>query len=57
MMTERFADRIVRHLARQGYRPQKTRKLAQAMGIADEEYGDFRGAVKALMKTGRIVMG
>jgi ribonuclease R len=57
MTTERFADRIVRHLARQGYQPQKIRRLARAMGIADEEYGDFRGAVKALMKTGRIVMG
>lgn len=57
MTTERFADRIVRHLARQGYQPQKIRKLARAMSIADEEYGDFRGAIKALMKTGRIVMG
>jgi hypothetical protein len=50
---ERFADRIVRHLARQGYQPQKVRKLARAMRIADEEYGDFREVVKALMKTGR----
>ena len=57
MPTERFANRIIRHLARQGYQPQKVRRLARAMGIADEEYGDFRGAVKALMKTGRIVMG
>ena len=57
MPTERFADRIVRHLARQGYEPQKIRRLALAMGIADDEYGDFHGAVKALMKTGRIVMG
>jgi len=57
MTTERFADRIIRHLARQGYQPQKVRKLARAMRIADEEYGDFREAVKALMKTGRIVMG
>lgn len=57
MTTERFADRIVRHLAREGYQPQKIRKLAQALRIADEEYGDFRGAVKALMKTGRVVMG
>jgi ribonuclease R len=57
MTTERFADRIVRHLAREGYQPQKIRKLARALRIADEEYGDFRGAVKALMKTGRVVMG
>ena len=57
MATERFTDRIVRHLARQGYRPQKAGKLAREMGIADDEYGDFRNAVKALMGTGRIVMG
>jgi ribonuclease R len=57
MTTERFADRIVRHLARQGCQPQKIRGLARAMGIADEEYGDFREAIKALMATGRIVMG
>jgi ribonuclease R len=57
MTSKRFADRIVRRLARQGYQPQKIRRLARAMGIADEEYGDFREAVKALMATGRIVMG
>ena len=56
-MTERFADRIVKHMTRQGYQPQKARKLAVAMGVADEEYGDFREAVKALTTNGRIVMG
>jgi ribonuclease R len=57
MTKERLANRILRHLAQQDYQPQKTRRLARTMGIADEEYGDFREAVKALMKTGRIVMG
>ncbi len=57
MTPERFADRIVRHLAKGGYRPQKARGVARAMGVTDEEYGDFREAVKALMKTGRIIMG
>ncbi|MEE9294599.1 MAG: ribonuclease R [Phycisphaerae bacterium] len=57
MIPESFKDRIVRHLAKQEYRPRKTRGLARGMGIADEEYGDFREAIKALMKTGRIVMG
>ena len=36
MTTERFADRIVRQLARQDYQPQKIRKLAQALRTADE---------------------
>lgn len=57
MSPERFADRIVRHLAKEGYRPQKARGVARAMGVTAEEYGDFREAVKALMRTGRIVMG
>ena len=57
MTTERFTDRIIRHLAHQDYQPQKIRKLARAMRIADEEYGKLGEAVKALMKTGRIVMG
>ena len=57
MAPKRFTDQIVRHLARQSYRPQKMRRLAREMGIADAEYGDFREAVKALMKAGRIVMG
>ena len=57
MGTERFTERIVKHLSRAGYRPQKVRRLARAMGIADAEYGDFRKAVKALMKSGRIVIG
>jgi len=57
MANERFADRIVRHLAGEGYRPAKIHRLARQMGIAEEEYGDFREAVKALMKTGRVVMG
>ncbi len=57
MTPERFADRIIRHLAKEGYRPRKARGVARAMGVTDKEYGDFREAVKALMKTGRIIMG
>lgn len=57
MASERYAERIIRHLARQGYQPQKIRRLARAMLVADDEYGAFRETVKALMKTGRIVMG
>ena len=57
MTPERFKDRIVRHLAKQAYRPRKTQGLARDMGVAEEEYGDFREAVKSLMNSGRIVMG
>ncbi|MCP4251437.1 MAG: ribonuclease R [bacterium] len=57
LMPQRFYDRIIQHLARQGKPPAKIRQLAQAMGIAQGEYGDFRKAVKSLAKTGRIVLG
>ena len=57
MVTERFADRILKHVARSGYQPMKLRRLAREMGIADDEYGDFRAAAKALAKSGRIVLG
>jgi ribonuclease R len=57
MPTERFADRILKHMGRSGYQPLKLRRLAREMGIADDEYGDFRAAARALMKSGRIVLG
>lgn len=40
-----------------GYRPIKMRPLARMMGIAEEEYGEFREAVDALQRVGRIVYG
>ncbi len=56
-MSGEMPDRILRHLSQSGYRPQKTRALARSMGIADQEYNDFRSAVKELMAAGRIVLG
>lgn len=44
-------------MAEPGYRPLKTRRLARAMGIAEEEYGEFREAVDALQRVGRVVLG
>jgi len=57
MPAERFNDRILRYLAGQSNRPRKIRQLARDMGIAEDEYGDFRTAVKALARSGRIVLG
>lgn len=52
-----LSDRILRHLGRKDYRPQRPRKLARAMGLEEEEYGSFRAAVKELMRAGRVVLG
>ncbi|NLX21512.1 MAG: ribonuclease R [Phycisphaerae bacterium] len=50
-------EKILRHVTSGGYRPQKPRRLAHAMGVADREYPAFRAAVKELMRAGRIVQG
>lgn len=57
MSSEEFAERIMKYVAHADYRPQKVRALARTLGIAEAEYGQFRETVKALMKTGRIIMG
>ena len=56
-MARKLTQRILEHMARPGYRPKKTRALAQEMGIADGEYGDFRQTIKALHAAGRLVLG
>lgn len=57
MSTEQFTERILRVVGGTNYRPQKVRALARTLGIAEDEYGEFRDAVKALMKSGRLVLG
>lgn len=56
-MSKRFSERILDYLRRPEYRPLKARPLAQAMGIAEAEYGDFHDAVDALRRVGRVVLG
>ncbi len=48
---------ILEFLSREGYQPKRVKSLARAMGVAEHEYGDFRSAVKALTRSGRIVLG
>lgn len=57
MSSELLAERILRFVGRKGYRPGKLNELARALGIGQEEMGDFHAACKALMRTGRIVLG
>jgi ribonuclease R len=56
-MSKRFSERILDHLRQPGYRPLKQRPLARAMGIAEEEYGEFREAVDSLRRVGRVILG
>jgi len=55
--SSQLQQRILEYIAGSGYEPKKLRPLARAMGVAQSEYGRFRDAVKALAKSGRIVLG
>jgi ribonuclease R len=57
MRSEDLAERILGFLGRTDYRPQKLRTLARSLGIAEDEYGEFRDVVKGLMAAGRLVLG
>jgi len=44
-------------MSQKDYRPQHPRRLARSMGVEEEGYSEFRTAVKALMKAGRVILG
>ena len=56
-MPERYVEAIIKYLSSRGYRPLKPRQLARQMGVADEDYGSFREAIKLLRDSGRVVLG
>ena len=47
-------DKIVTYLREEAGRPMRIRELATALDVPEEAYGDFRSAMKALVKEGRI---
>lgn len=56
-MSQRYVEAILKYLSDQHYQPLKPRQLARKMGVAEEDYGTFRQAVKVLRDSGRVVMG
>lgn len=56
-MPDPTSERILKHMGASTYRPQKVRALARSMGVEEEEYAEFRGSIKSLMRSGRIVLG
>lgn len=57
-MNHPLSHRIVEHIKRGEYRPQRPRRLAKEMDLASEEqYPAFREALKALMHEGRVMLG
>lgn len=57
MSSESFAERILRFVGAGDYEPREVHELAETMGIGADEVGDFHAACKALVKTGRVVLG
>lgn len=57
MPSQAFAERILKIVQAKGYKPRGLHELAEAIGVGEDEQGDFHAACKALTKTGRIVLG
>ncbi len=57
-MNQPLAQRILEHVKGGRYRPQRPRKLAKELALADEEqYPAFRESLKELMHQGRVAIG
>jgi ribonuclease R len=57
MSEETYADAILKYLSSKQDSHLKPRQVARQMGVADQDYGTFRAAVKQLRDDGRVVMG
>lgn len=57
MKSPALAERILKFIQTRGYTPRQIGELAEAMDIGAEEQGSFHDACKALMKSGRVVLG
>jgi ribonuclease R len=57
-VSDTLDERILKHLSKRGYDPQKPRALAHDMGLDDDDqYHAFRAALKSLEHSGRVVIG
>lgn len=52
-----LAERILSFVHAKGYEPRRLQELGVAMGIGEDEQGDFHDACAALMRSGRVVLG
>jgi ribonuclease R len=52
-----FESQILTTLARKTYQPLKPKALARQLGVPQKQYGDFRRALRELLKQGRAEIG
>ncbi len=57
MKNNKYIKKIQHFLAERHPGPIRRRRLAQLMGVPDDEYRQFRSAVKTMRETGRLVSG
>jgi ribonuclease R len=48
---------ILAHVSAKGYQPVKPKVLAKKLRVAEEDYSEFRKAIKELLKDGRLTLG
>jgi ribonuclease R len=57
-MSEQLQNKIIERLKSEDYQPQRPRKLARDLNVHQEEnYHEFRDALRELMREGRVIMG
>ncbi|MFA7236688.1 MAG: VacB/RNase II family 3'-5' exoribonuclease [Phycisphaeraceae bacterium] len=56
-MHPRLQSRIIQHVTHDAYEPQNVRRLADALGVADDQFDDFQQAIGHLVEAGQIVLG
>src|SRR4029079_15126200 len=50
-------DQILAAVSRKSYTPLKPKALARKLGVPSPQYADFRRALRALVKDGRVEIG
>ncbi|HEY7120708.1 MAG TPA: ribonuclease R [Tepidisphaeraceae bacterium] len=57
-MSEQLKNKIIEHVTSDEYRPQRPRKLARELDAHDDQnYHEFRDALRELMHQGRVALG
>src|SRR5581483_2310553 len=49
-----FADKVLGHVARPDYQPITAKVLARRLEIPPDDYGEFRRAIKRLIREGKL---
>ena len=50
-------QRILDHVSKTDYQPVKPKALARKLGVHDDDYPEFRDALKALIRDGKVLFG